>query len=479
MTALQRTLHRERAPSRRRPRRHGHRPPERIAKRLLAALACLLFATAAAAQARLADGADPAERLQRATQLLDRLDAGDWNRAGEHFSAAMQDALAAEQLQQVWTALPRQLGPALGRGAARHERSGPFEVVVVPLRHQSATLDARVTFDADGRIAGFHVVPAAPPPPPAATGKDGFTEQPLAVGEGVGALPGTLALPRDAARVPAAVLVHGSGPHDRDETIGPNRPFLDLARGLARRGVAVLRYEKRSHARPQEFASATYTVDTETVDDAVQAVAAVAAHPRVDPARVYVLGHSLGAMMAPRIAQRAPVAGLVLLAAPARPLEDVLLEQVRFLAALEDAVSSEAQAQIAAIEAGVAQVKALGARPDAERLLLDLPVAYWRDLAGYDPVAALEALPQPALVVHAGRDIQVGQADWARWRGAFDDSPRVSLRSFPALNHLMIAGEGPGTPKEYFQPGQVDASLIDAIAAWIHSHSAAHRPRNP
>src|SRR5690606_18638614 len=399
----------------------------------------------------------PAERMERAVLLLDRLDAADWDAAGEHFADGLRGALAPEKLEQVWTTLPRQLGPLAGRDAPRHERNAPFDVVVVPLRYQAMTLDARVTFGADGRIEGFHVVPAAPPPAPAPAADDGYSEEPLAIGDGAGALPGTLALPRGTARVAAVVLVHGSGPQDRDQTIGPNRPFLDLARGLAAHGIAVLRYEKRTRARPQEFTGA-FTVDRETVDDAVLAVAALAAHPRVDPARVFVLGHSLGAMMAPRIAARAGgVAGLVLLAAPAQPLEDLVLEQVRHLAALDGDASAEARAQLAAIEAGVAQVKALGARPDGERLLLDLPVAYWRDLAGYDPVATLAALPQPALVVHAGRDIQVGAADWARWQEAFPASPRVSLREFPALNHLMIAGEGPGTPGEYFRPGHVDA----------------------
>src|SRR5690606_29657538 len=125
------------------------------------------------------------------------------------------------------------------------------------------------------------------------------------------------------APAPATGRALGSGPHDRDETVGPNKPFLDIARGLAAQGVAVLRYDKRTKARPQDYADGSVTIDSETTDDAVFAVAALREAPGIDPARVYVLGHSQGAMMAPRIAARSGhVAGLVLLAAPARPLLD-------------------------------------------------------------------------------------------------------------------------------------------------------------
>src|SRR5690606_21778604 len=114
----------------------------------------------------------------------------------------------------------------------------------------------------------------------------GFGERELSVGEGERALPATLALPDGAGPFPAVVLVHGSDPHDRDETIGPNRPFLDIARGLAAQGIAVLRYEKRTRARPQDYATPdSLTIDSETTDDAVLALQALHALPEVDDAR--------------------------------------------------------------------------------------------------------------------------------------------------------------------------------------------------
>src|SRR5690606_37219939 len=109
----------------------------------------------------------------------------------------------------------------------------------------------------------------------------GFSEQELSIGEGDAALPATLALPAGEGPFPAVVLVHGSGPHDRNETVGPNRPFLDIARGLAAQGVAVLRYEKRSKAHPEAYvAPGSLTIDCQTTDDALSALPTRSARPR-------------------------------------------------------------------------------------------------------------------------------------------------------------------------------------------------------
>src|SRR4051794_36392117 len=143
-----------------------------------------------------------------------------------------------------------------------------------------------------------------------------FTEEPVVVGSGEWALPGTLTLPTGTGPFPAVVLVHGSGPHDRDETIGPNKPFRDLAWGLATRGIAVLRYEKRTKEHGAKFVKEnTYTLRSEVIDDVRAAVALLRSHRSVDPKRIFVAGHSQGAVAAPRVAELEPgLGGVILLA---------------------------------------------------------------------------------------------------------------------------------------------------------------------
>jgi dienelactone hydrolase len=409
-----------------------------------------------------------------ALQLLDRLDAHDYAAAETAFGPQMAAAVPAEKLQEVWESLPKLAGDATGRGEPAVAAQDGVQQVTIPLHFAKAELVARVVVATDGSIVGFMVQPPAAPaaPPPAADANFGETD--FSVGEGERALPGTLALPKaapPAAGFAAVVLVHGSGPQDRDESIGPNKPFLDIARGLAAQGIAVLRYDKRSKARPQDYADGDITIDSETTDDAVAAVDALRNTPGIDPARVFVLGHSQGAMMAPRIARHSgQVAGLILLAAPARPLLDILQEQRKRMAVLDDGrTSPEESAALDALKQQVAAVRASADVPVAQSPM-GQPAAYWRSTDGIDPVAEAKDAALPMLVLQGTRDIQVVDADWQRWRGAFHDDPQVAFKLYDGLNHFGIGVEGDDDLAAYSAPGHVDAQLVADVAAWIGAH---------
>jgi dienelactone hydrolase len=411
-----------------------------------------------------------------ALQLLDRLDAHDYAAAEATFGTQMAAAVPADKLEAVWESLPAQAGAAMGRGQPVVAMQDDVQMVTIPLHYANAELVAKTAVAADGRIIGFLIQPAPPPAAPAPAADAGFSEREMQVGDDARALPATLAMPNSAGQasaknVPAVVLVHGSGPQDRDETIGPNRPFLDLARGLAAQGIAVLRYEKRSKARPQDYASGDFTIDAETTDDAVAAVAALRATPGIDPARVFVLGHSQGGMLAPRIAAKSGhVAGLILLAAPARPLLDILVEQRKRMSVLDDGkTSGEEAAALDALKQQVAAVRA-NTDPPAAQLPLGQPAGYWRSTDAVDPVAEATALGKPMLVLQGARDIQVVDADWQRWQAGFHDDPAVTFKLYPTLSHLGIAVTGDNDLAAYTTRGHVDAQLIDDIAAWIAAH---------
>lgn len=429
-------------------------------------LAILLLATGLAwlapvhAQAQAQAKIDAVAVAQR---LLDHLDAGRWQQAEVMFDDKLRAQVPAASLAELWSTLPA----AGERGQPQQRNQDRLQLVVVPLNRGALHLLASVAVAEDGRISGFLVQPGEPPQAPELPADAGFSERDFAVGEGDTALPGTLAMPDGDGPFPAVVLVHGSGPHDRDQTIGPNRPFLDIARGLAAQGIAVLRYEKRSKAHPQAFANGDYTIDDETTDDAVQAVAALRRTRGIDVGAIYVLGHSQGAMMAPRIVQRAEgAAGAILLAAPARPLLDILIEQHHRLAGNGSGTpSAEEQAridtltrQVAALRSGKVQV---GDTP------LGIPAHYWHSVDAVDILGEARALKKPMLLLHGGRDIQVTAQDWTLWQRGMRRQRNATLREYPALNHLGIAGEGPGTQGEYMMPGQVDATLISDIANWI------------
>ncbi len=454
-------------------RRFGAQRASHIGMRLLLASALLLMlglglllSGRAAAQAAPVDGAGIA------TRLLDHLDAGRYADAEAMFGPEMAKAVPADKLKAVWESLPAQAGEAQGHGDVATMMQGDATLVKLPLHYAKAELVAKLAIGADGKIAGFLIQPAEAPAVAAPVAADAnFSEREFSVGAGERALPGTLAMPKGDGPFPAVVLVHGSGAHDRDETIGPNKPFLDIARGLAAQGIAVLRYEKRSKARPQDFAGGHVGVDDETTNDAVLAVDALRKAEGIDPKRVFVLGHSQGGMMAPRIAAvSGHVAGLVLMAAPARPLLDIVIEQNRRMAVLDDGKTSDAERDaIAVLTEQVRQTRDPLTDP-ATKTVLGQPVGYWRSIDAVDAVADAQSVALPMLVLQGARDIQVVDADWGRWRGAFHADKRVEFKLYEKLNHLGIAGEGDGNLAEYNVPGHVDATLVDDVANWIKAH---------
>ncbi len=454
----------------------------RIAARaaLLSAMLLLLgIGVLLSSRANAQDGAQDATQdfdpAREAQALLDTLDAGDFAAVHVRFATAMSAAVSAEQLAQVMSALATQVGPLQSRGEPDVKTSDTGSLVKVPLHYERGELTAIIAFDNEHKVSGFAIRPiqaakpatATPPMPEDAN----YRETELTVGEGVNALPATLAMPNGKGPFAAVVLVHGSGPQDRDSTIGPNRPLLDIARGLAERGVAVLRYEKRTKVHPQQFADGG-SIDLETTDDALTAAALLRGLPDIDAKCVFVLGHSQGGMMAPRIGARDPqIAGLILLAAPSRPLLDILIEQNRRLAILNDGTVSDSENS--AIQRLVDSVSAVrnGRKMTAAQSPMGLAPTYWRSVEAVDAVAEAKAIAQPILILQGARDIQVVDADWQGWKAAFHDTPRVTFKLYETLNHLGIPGEGNGNLQEYQTPGHVAPELIADVATWIVAQS--------
>ncbi len=255
----------------------------------------------------------------------------------------MLKVFGPDKLEAMWTKqLPAQVGAFKEQGPARREQMQGYEIVLITCSFEKTMLDARVVFDKAGKIAGLGFVPPAPPvkyEPPAYADPAKFEETEVTVGSGEWALPGTLTMPKGAGPFPGLVLVHGSGPNDRDETLGPNKPFKDLAWGLATRGIAVLRYDKRGKVHGKKILAdpkleAAMTVKDETIDDALAAAALLQKAKGVDPKRVFILGHSLGGFLMPRIALAAEplrIAGFISMAGLTRPLDDTIVRQMTYL----------------------------------------------------------------------------------------------------------------------------------------------------
>ena len=293
----------------------------------------------------------------------------------------------------------------------------------------------------------------------------------ITIGSGKWKLPGTLTLPASSAPAPAVVFVHDAGPHDRDSTYGPNKLFKELADGLASRGIASLRYDKRSYVHMAAMATlGQYTTKDETIEDALAAVAALKGVPAVDARRIFVAGHGLGGMLAPRIAAAdSSIAGLVILAGGVRPLDVSIIEQLQYLADADGIISDAERRSIEDARATMDAVAKL-TTPDVEAgvIIAGAPAADWLDLRGYDPPRVAAGLKQRILVLQGARDYQVSLADYDRWKSALGGRPTASFRLYVSLNHIFLPGDGRSLPAEYYQPARIPSEVFTDLADFIN-----------
>jgi dienelactone hydrolase len=433
-----------------------------------------VFLMAGALEAQPTTGDKLPEQTRRAKEFLKAVLEKDFAAASKEFDATMQKAMPKDKLESTWKGLIEKVGAFKKQGATRTEHTSKYDFVFISCEFEKAPLELRLVFDGDKKIAGLGFTPPKKPydfKPPAYAKPESFTESKVIVGSGEWTLPATLTIPKGQGPFPAIVLVHGSGPHDRDETIGPNKPFRDLAWGLASQGIAVLRYEKRTKEHGVKFiAIKDFSIKEETVDDALAAVALLRQNKPIDAKRIMVLGHSLGALAAPRIGEQDPgIAGLILLAGNARPLEDLILEQMIYLYSLDGTSADTHKEEIDKIKKQVERVKdpKLAADAKSADLPLGVPAPYWLALRTYDQTGTAAKIKQPMLILQGERDYQVTMADFARWKKALASRANVQLKSYPKLNHLFMDGEGKAKPEEYDKAGYVNKEAVDDIAGWV------------
>ena len=414
----------------------------------------------------------PAQQVAR--RALDLLLAEKFPELSAMFSKVMKESLPEESLRSQVGGEVRRLGKAGEIGEPILGQDGPSRFVSFPVKFTNVAVNVQFTINEAGEVAGvFFRPPAAPLPvvwkPAAYVKPDSFSERAVTVGSDQWKLPGVLTLPNGKGPFAAVVLVHGAGPNDRDESVFSNKMFRDLAEGLASRGFAVLRYDKRTNVFSYEMAGKPITLNEETIEDAVRAVAASRAQKEINPRRVFVLGHSLGGYVSPRIAARdGKLAGLILLDGNARPIEDLVLDQNEYVASLALVPNPAQQRQLEELRAEVAKVKKLDPAGQNPPMVMKMPVGYFLDLKGYDPAAAAMKLTIPMLVLQGERDFQVTMKDFALWKAGLAGKKNATLKSYPKLNGLMIAGEGKGSPADYRAPGNVDAEVMTDVVAWLN-----------
>ena len=288
----------------------------------------------------------------------------------------------------------------------------------------------------------------------------------------LGELPGILTLPKGDGPFPAVVLLQGSGPSDKDESIGNLKPFRDLAEGLSTRGVAVYRFDKRTYVYGAELAGKKdVSLEDETIEDALNAVQLLAGQEQIDPERIFVLGHSLGGNAVPAIAgklKQSPVkaCGYIMMAASPRPLDVLMKEQCDFLYSLLPEITAQQQAEKDALFAELDRLKDLDSMTEADTVA-GAYASYWKWLAAYDILQAAGEITEPVLLLQGEEDYQVTMTDFAIWQETFGEKNNWQMISYPGLTHLFMPGEKKEGSAAYTREARVDEQVIQDIAGFI------------
>ena len=390
-----------------------------------------------------------------------------------YFDENMKKQVSQADVQQIWASLISDYGAFdyYKTDITLTTKDG-YQIVDVPVIFKNGSATLRFALNAKGEISGFFITDNAT----ASNSMQLANDTEVTFGSAEYPISGSLTLPEGEGPFPAVILVHGSGPSDRNEQIGPNLPFMDLAEQLSAQGVAVLRYDKRTYLYGNQLAQLTdITVQDETIDDVVYALDYLQTLDNIDTEHIYIAGHSLGGYLVPRIAAQTPeAAGYILLAASARPMEDLLLEQTEYILSLEKSLDDASKEKLLKqTQDMVDTIKSL--TPDSEYTADQLggtPASYWLDLKNYDPIAEVQGINKSFLVLQGGRDYQVTKTDYDLWQSAFGEYSDVHFRFYDNLNHLFMSGTGKSVPNEYQQKNTVDTVVGKDIANFVLDHAA-------
>jgi uncharacterized protein len=265
------------------------------------------------------------------------------------------------------------------------------------------------------------------------------------------------------------IFIHGSGPNDRDETFQQNKPFKDIAIGLSENGISSYRFDKKTLTYPSFFSDKNMDIDNEVCNDIYSIVSFFRNDSIFKNYKIVLIGHSLGAMLLPRIADslKTTINAMVMLAAPAYKFENLILTQFKYLYELNQ--SEELKNEIEKLKKSITFLHSTQFNIQSlnDSLPLKMPAVYWKSILEYDQIKIAKRISIPTLIIQPERDYQVDKSNYLQWKKVLKGKKNYFYKSYLNLNHLFLEGQGKSTPSEYLKKQNVPQYFIDDLSNWL------------
>ncbi|PMD36318.1 hypothetical protein L207DRAFT_637446 [Hyaloscypha variabilis F] len=407
-----------------------------------------------------------------ALRLLNLIKEHKFAEALQNGTSTIKLLVSPATLEKAFKDLQASQGQLVSFAPVDVEGFGSKKVVKVLVKFEKEDLLAVIVVDDKGLIAGFRLKPAKDVPStwthPAYVDPSLFDEKEVnlsAIGVEVGT---SLSIP-NSNPLAGVIFLAGSGPTDRDSTLGPNKPLKDLAWGLASNRIAVARWDKPS-AESSKISEQDITLEKEYLPFTIAAIKALQEKLADSSIPIFILGHSLGAIIAPVVANAdSEIKGVVMLSAGGGKMYDSALRQMRYLVSLNHDPPFATQEYVELLSKQIAVIEDPKFNAASkEDLPFGAPASYWLSVKEYDQVAEAKKLNVPICILQPGSDYQVTvEDDLVKWEEGLKAKVNVDIKVCEGLNHLLMAGEGPSTPEDYSVEGHVDEAVVVAICEWI------------
>ncbi|MEI7978137.1 MAG: alpha/beta fold hydrolase [Bacteroidota bacterium] len=413
--------------------------------------------------------------VNNALLVIDLFKTEEYDKAYAMGDTILKRRITAERFQGLWESLSTVNGELVEIGKTNYDFLDTLHVTTTKIKYKNGSIGMRLTFNLKWEIVGLFVVDAEPMYHiPEYSNPFGFYEIKIPFGPPGFENDAILSVPIQQKKYPCVIIIGGSGPIDKDATIGPNKIYKDLSWGLANQGIASVRFDKRTKnyfgkIMLEHKNGNYYTIEQEYLADVKELIKKVSKKNAIDPKRIYLLGHSQGGGLLPLfLKENKTVAGAIMMAGNATSLADLMYYQLNYLMPLQ----AKTEADTLVFEN--MKTNALNAKKNNlpntypnDSLPMMYPFSYWNYLNKIDFMALAKNNKKPVLILQGARDYQVPITEFNKWKIALSNNQNYLFQSFEKLNHLFMEGTGKSEPQEYFNRSNIPVYVIDEITKWI------------